>query len=998
MTVGSVSATTTPVHLADWEVDPRKYPDGLTPLIDHIKSLGMSFGLWFEPEMINPNSNAFRAHPDWALGAEDQIPGRHQQAINMALRQVQDYLFERIGSILSAYDIEYIKWDHNRVLPMPDASQTRGTYALLDRLRAAYPDVEVESCASGGGRIDFGILGRTHRVWLSDSNDALERLHIQHNASLFLPMAVTGSHVGPRRCHTSGRILDIRFRAWVAAQRHMGFEMDPRELTEEEAEVLRQVTSWWKSNRHWLIKADILRLDSSDPAVIAEQHLADDGARFVVFAGKARTSAQIAPRPLRLTRVSPDAMYQVQLLNREDVGHLSRGSPALKFEHDHGQRGLSDDPRSDPAMELSRNDVGSGRKASVTSYPRTLGTCYYPEHWSRDVWEDDARRMAELGLTWVRIGEFAWSRLEPREGAYDFGWLDEAIGILHGAGLKVVLGTPTATPPRWMVDKLPDMLAVDADGHPRKFGSRRHYCFSHEGYKGECARIVTELAKRYGDRVEAWQTDNEYGCHDTVISYSKAAEGAFRTWLRRRYNDVSVLNAAWGNVFWSMDYDDFDQIDLPNLTVTEPNPAHTMAFRRFSSDQVVAFNRLQVDIIRAHSDAPIAHNYMGRITDFDHFDVGTDLDIASWDSYPLGFLEDRSLDGDAHKMAYARQGDPDFQAFHHDLYRAVGQGRLWIMEQQPGPVNWAPFNPDPLPGMVRLWSWEAFAHGAEAVCYFRWRQAPMAQEQMHAGLLRPDSAEAPAFAEAQAVAAEIADAPLAEAQKAEVALIFDYASDWAWSIQPHGRDLSYFQLVFETYRGLRRLGLSVDVIPPQPQVLEGYKLILAPGLMIADPALKKALAASDAEVLIGPRFGARTADMSTPVPLPPAMPGLDVTVARVESLRPGFEMPLKDGGSVVGYREVLEGDAEVRGALEDGTPVMMGAGRLTYLGGWLAAEAMERVLANACTRARIATMELPEGVRIRDTATERFWFNYSAESKVAGGHTLAPTGVHRELL
>ncbi len=316
--------------LADWEVDPRKYPDGLDPLIDHVKSLGMSFGLWFEPEMINDDSETFRAHPDWAFGAEDQIPGRQQRALDLARTEVQDYLFDRIGAILAAHDIEYIKWDHNRVLPMPDAAQTRGTYALLDRLRAAHPHVEIESCASGGGRIDFGILSRTHRVWLSDSNDALERLRIQHDAALFLPLAVTGSHVGPRECHTSGRVLDIRFRAWVAAQRHMGFEMDPRELTEDEATVLREVTAWWKANRDWMTTADILRLDSPDPSVIAEQQLARGGAEFVVFAGKAATSAQIAPRPLRLTRLSPDVMYRIELLNRADAPRLSRGTPALK--------------------------------------------------------------------------------------------------------------------------------------------------------------------------------------------------------------------------------------------------------------------------------------------------------------------------------------------------------------------------------------------------------------------------------------------------------------------------------------------------------------------------------------------------------------------------------------------------------------------------------------------------------------------------------------------
>ena len=316
--------------LSDWTVDPRKYPDGLTPLIDHVHGLDMTFGLWFEPEMINPDSDIHRANPHWALGGEDQTLGRQQKALNMALPEVRDFLYDRMSAILRDNAIDYIKWDHNRVLPMPDASQTRGSYALIDRLRADFPDVEIETCASGGGRIDFGILERTQRVWLSDSNDALERLRIQHDAALFLPLAVTGSHVGPRVCHTSGRTLDISFRAWVAAQRHMGFEMDPRELTDHEATVLSEVTAWWKSNRDWMTRADILRLDSADPAVIAEQQLAVTGERFVVFAGKASTSAQIAPRPLQLTALDADAVYRVSLANRDTASHLSRGTPALK--------------------------------------------------------------------------------------------------------------------------------------------------------------------------------------------------------------------------------------------------------------------------------------------------------------------------------------------------------------------------------------------------------------------------------------------------------------------------------------------------------------------------------------------------------------------------------------------------------------------------------------------------------------------------------------------
>ncbi|MEF3048921.1 alpha-galactosidase [Pseudotabrizicola sp. L79] len=316
--------------LGDWVIDRNKWPDGLHPLIAHVHKLGMTFGLWFEPEMVNPDSDLFRAHPDWMLGPVDQVTGRNQMVLNLALPQVRDYLFDAIDAVLREYPIDYIKWDHNRLLPLVDADQTRGTWALLDRLRAAHPGVEIESCASGGGRIDAGILARTHRVWLSDSNDALERLRMQHDAALFLPSAITGSHVGPRKSHTSGRILPMAFRAWVAAQRHMGFEMDLRELTQEETETLSAVTAWYKANRDWMMAGTIHRLPSPDPAVTAEMQLAQDGHRFVVFVGQAQASGQILPKPLRLTGLDPDARYHVALRNPDDRPPQSRGPNALK--------------------------------------------------------------------------------------------------------------------------------------------------------------------------------------------------------------------------------------------------------------------------------------------------------------------------------------------------------------------------------------------------------------------------------------------------------------------------------------------------------------------------------------------------------------------------------------------------------------------------------------------------------------------------------------------
>ena len=286
-----------------------------------------------------------------------------------------------------------------------------------------------------------------------------------------------------------------------------------------------------------------------------------------------------------------------------------------------------------------------------------LGVCYYPEHWPEAQWADDAALMVQTGISRVRVGEFAWSRIEPEPGRYDWGWLDRAVEVLASAGLGIILGTPTATPPKWLVDAMPDMVPLDQQGRPRGFGSRRHYCFSHSGYRAEAVRIARAVAARYGQQpaVVAWQTDNEYGCHDSVISYSYAAKEAFRIWLEARYGTIEVLNQAWGNVFWSMEYRSFAEVDLPNLTVTEASPAHWLAFRRFSSDQVAAFNRAQVEVLRELSPGrDVMHNFMGFFTQFDHHDVAADIDVAGWDSYPLGFLDSFRF-SPADKVAYARQ-------------------------------------------------------------------------------------------------------------------------------------------------------------------------------------------------------------------------------------------------------------------------------------------------------------------------------------------------------
>ena len=609
-----------------------------------------------------------------------------------------------------------------------------------------------------------------------------------------------------------------------------------------------------------------------------------------------------------------------------------------------------------------------------------LGVCYYPEHWSEELWAQDARRMVDAGLSRVRIGEFAWSRIEPEPGRYDWAWLDRAIETLHKAGLGIILGTPTATPPKWLIDSMPDMIAIDRDGKPRGFGSRRHYCFSHAGYRAEATRITRALAERYGNHpgVVAWQTDNEYGCHDTVLSFSNAARIAFRRWLAARYDSIGALNSAWGNVFWSMEYRSFDEIDLPNLTVTEANPAHWLAFRRFASDEVVSFNRAQVDILRRLSPGrDVVHNFMGFFTEFDHHAVAADLDAVGWDSYPLGFLDSFRF-SDADKLAYARQGHPDIAAFHHDLYRGCTKsGRWWVLEQQPGPVNWARHNPAPLAGMVRLWTLEAMAHGAELVSYFRWRQAPFGQEQLHAGLLRPDNEPAPALAEAAQAAGEIARiGPLGPPPKS-VALIFAYDADWVTKIQPQGAGLSALWAAFDCYSALRRMGLDIDILPPDAP-LDGYALCVVPCLPIVPAGLIERLSRFAGQVVIGPRSGSRTVDFAIPDGLPPGKL-FPAKVARVESLRPGLEHG-GQGWTIAHWLEHLDTHAEPDLVADDGTVASWRQGNVRYLAGWPTLELASAVLTIAAGEAGLETHVLPEGLRLRRAGSRLFAFNYASKA------------------
>ena len=570
-----------------------------------------------------------------------------------------------------------------------------------------------------------------------------------------------------------------------------------------------------------------------------------------------------------------------------------------------------------------------------------LGVCYYPEHWPQDWWAADAKRMRELGIAYVRIGEFAWSHYEPRRAEFAWEWLDRAMETLGGAGLKIVLGTPTAAPPKWLMDEFPEIAPIDEHGRPRGFGSRRHYTFSSQAYWRESARIIEALAQRYGEHpaLVGWQTDNEYGCHNTVLSWGAEDLRAFRTWLRHNYQTPERLNEAWGSAFWSMEVRSFDEVALPNLTVTEPNPAARLDFWRFQAQQVAAYDRMQCEIIRRHSPGRwITHNFMGFFNDFDHWQVGDHLDFAAWDSYPIGFAE-RFPFGDPERQRWQDTSHPDIAPFHHDLYRGVGRGRFWVMEQQPGPVNWAAWNPAPARGMVRLWTLEAHAHGADVVSYFRWRQASFAQEQMHAGLNLPSSHELSSGGREAAAAADdlarLGDLPASA--PAQVAIVYDYEAHWITAIQPQGADFRYSELVFRWYEAIRRLGLDVDFVPPGA-TLGSYRLVLVPSLPIVPVSAERAFGAATGIVAFGPRSGSKTRHFSIPEELPPGplQRLLNTRVTEVSSLRPGVLVEISGAirGHAERWREQVQTHAETLATFAEGAPALVAKDNYHYLACW----------------------------------------------------------------
>lgn len=521
-----------------------------------------------------------------------------------------------------------------------------------------------------------------------------------------------------------------------------------------------------------------------------------------------------------------------------------------------------------------------------------FGVDYYPEHWPEAHWEIDARLMQEAGFNTVRLAEFAWSRMEPGPGCFDFDWLDRAIAILQAHGMQVVLGTPTASPPPWVMATHPDAYRMPESGRPVTYGNRRGYCPTHAGYR-ERSRIITQaMAAHYADQpaVIGWQTDNEFGDR----CYCEHCRAAFHGWLRHKYGTLNALNEAWGTIFWSHVYTEWSQIPAPLATAApfgdgSHNPGLALDYYRFISDSYVAFQREQVEILRRECPEHfITHNLMGAGYDrLNYFDLAVDLDFVSWDNY-------RRM-----QWSFRPEVNPSEAALSHGVMRGLKQKNFWVMEQQAGSGGWQIVSVAPRPGELQLWAYQSIAHGADAIIFFRWRTARFGTEQYWHGLLEHDGRTGRRYQEIKQMGAEIAraGAQIAGSQvHAEVAILLDYDSRFAFQIQANHPAFHYTAHVHDIYQAFHKRNVAVDIVSGQED-FGRYQVLVVPALYVLTEQVAESIARfvrQGGTLLVTPRTGVKDAS-NTVVNRP--LPGLLAEVCGVEveeydSLPAGVSQPL----------------------------------------------------------------------------------------------------------
>lgn len=445
------------------------------------------------------------------------------------------------------------------------------------------------------------------------------------------------------------------------------------------------------------------------------------------------------------------------------------------------------------------------------------GGDYNPEQWPEEVWADDMRLMKAAGVNLVSVAIFSWAHLQPKEDQFDFGWLDKILDLMAANGIRADLATATAAQPNWMSLKYPEIMAVDKKGIRYTWGSRQGYCPNSPVYRDAAAKIVNMMAERYAEHpaLAMWHVNNEYACH-VDSCYCKTCASEFRVWLSNRYGSLEGLNTAWGTSFWSQRYGDWDEVMPPGYTTTFTNPSQEVDYSRFMSDSILSLYTTERDIIRKYTpEKKVTTNFMPLFKPLDYWKWANEMDIVSWDSYPD---PQDSL-------------SPSLNAFDHDLMRSFGNGDPFIlMEQAAGRVNWRPRNGMKHPGLMRYHSFQALAHGADAIMFFQWRQSIQGSEQFHSAMVPHAGEDSRIFREVSSLGAELRSLSDIAGSRvhAEAGLFVDYDSWWASELLTAPMSAgSYAEELLVWYRGLRSRNIAVNMISSDTE-LDDYKLLVLP--------------------------------------------------------------------------------------------------------------------------------------------------------------------------
>ncbi|MFI7498155.1 beta-galactosidase [Streptomyces sp. NPDC049687] len=627
------------------------------------------------------------------------------------------------------------------------------------------------------------------------------------------------------------------------------------------------------------------------------------------------------------------------------------------------------------------------RGADGDPAPRlAYGADYNPEQWPRDVWEEDVRLMREAGVTVVSVGIFSWARIQPGPDTWDFGWLDEVMDLLHAGGIGVDLATATASPPPWLTAAHPEILPVTANGETVWPGARQHWRPTSPVFREHALRLVREIAGRYKDHpaLVAWHVSNELGCHN-VYDYSDDAARAFRVWLRARYGTLDALNHAWGTAFWSQRYSDWEQILPPRLAASHPNPTQQLDFKRFSSDALKDHLIAEREILREITPGvPVTTNFMvmGGTKGMDYPDWADEIDFVANDHYVHPGPQDR-----------------DELSFSANLVSGIAGGRPWfLMEHSTSAVNWQAVNVAKRPGDLARDSLLHVAHGADAVCFFQWRQSAAGAEKYHSAMVPHAGADSDVFRAVAGLGATLeALAPVAgsERETAAVGILYDWQSWWASEQDSHPTSLlDYRQEALDWYSALLALGVRADLVTTRAD-LSRHQVLIAPVLHVVPAELAKELTryAEQGGHLITTYFSG-VVDENDHVWLG-GYPGAlrELLGIRVEEFGPllaGESVELDDASTGTVWTDritVTDADTQVlahyHSGVHAGRPAITrrttGAGSAAYVSTRLGVDGLRALLPRLLEPAGVSS-ELPEDVRgsveltVRRGAEGRFLF------------------------